>query len=46
VPFDVVRVQYNLNFLNRFSKKSSSTKLYGNPASRSPVAPYGQTKET
>ena len=42
VPVILVRFQWNLSFLSRFSKKCSNMKFHGNPSSGSRV-PCGRT---
>jgi len=43
VPFVLVRFWWNLNFLDRFSKKSSNIKFLANPTSGSRVVACGRT---
>jgi hypothetical protein len=43
VPVILVKFYWNLNFLNRFSKKNSNIKFHQNPSSGSRVVPNGLT---
>jgi len=43
VPFILVRVEWNLNFFDRFSEKKSNIKFHENPSSGRPVVPSMRT---
>jgi len=43
VPFILVQFKWNLNFLHRFSKKSSNITFHGNPSGGSRLVPCGRT---
>jgi hypothetical protein len=44
LPFILVRFYWNLNFLDRFSKKHTNIKCHENPCSGSRVVPCGQAE--